>query len=216
MADDESILLRPYLKRVQIEQGGILAEIGSTIDRVYFPISGLLNVFALTLDGQAVKTATVGSDGAIGINFESGHASARVVAQLLSVLLSIPVPQFRDIVESNPMLRRMYERTMENQLAQARSAAVCNLLHSAEQRFCRVLLETSDRTSSDEVLLTHEVLSELLGVQRSFVTAMAAALRKQGAIEYARGAISITNRRVLKQLSCKCFQRSNSFKRLTV
>ena len=213
LADREGVLLRPHLRKVQLEQGGILTEIGSTIDRVYFPVSGILNVFVLTLDGHAVRIETVGSEGVIGINFESGCAKARVVAQLSSVLLSIKVAEFRDIIESNPLLRRMYEQTLESQLEQARSAAVCNLLHSAEQRFCRLLLDTSDRTSSDQVRLTHEILSELVGVQRSFVTGIASSLRRQNAIEYERGTITIVNRRVLKQLACDCTYRAKNWLR---
>jgi CRP-like cAMP-binding protein len=127
------------------------------------------------------------------------------VAQLPVQALKISAKDFRAMVADSSALAEMCLRNADILLDQARITAACNSLHGVEQRFCRWLLHTADRAESDHFVLKHELLSEMLGVRRTYVTDVASGLQKRGAIAYSRGKIQILDRHMLQDLSCECY-----------
>jgi CRP-like cAMP-binding protein len=186
----------------------VLFEPGDKVDHVYFPHSGMLSLLAVMRDGKAVETATVGQEGVVGAmaGLRPYKSSVRVVVQMPTHVSKIASQRFRTLVATSEQLRNLCVEFNEVLLSQARIIAACNALHSVEARFCRWLLQSSDRANSDTVALTQEFLAEMLGVRRTSVTAVAKTLHDKGVINYSRGEIHIQDRHRLKQMSCECYE----------
>jgi CRP-like cAMP-binding protein len=200
--------LAPYLRTIELPRGLIVFEAGDEIDQVYFPQSGMLSLLAVMRNGKAIETATVGREGVVGAMAGFGHCRSlvRVVAQLPMTAGKIAATHFRKAVADSQALQKMCLRYNEVLLSQARVTAACNALHPIETRFCRWLLQSADRAASDTVLLTQELLAEMLGVRRTSVTEVAKRVQEAGAITYSRGVIRILDRAGLEQMSCECYQ----------
>ncbi len=201
-------LFAPHLATVSLSLGAVLFDPGDEVDHVYFPHSGMLSLLAVMRDGKAVETATVGREGVVGAmaGLRPYKSTVRVVVQMPTRASKIASERFRTVVAASELLRNLCIEYNEVLLSQARVMAACNALHSVEARFCRWLLQSSDRANSDTVALTQEFLAEMLGVRRTSVTAVAQTLHAQGFINYTRGVIQILNRHKLKQKSCECYQ----------
>lgn len=204
----EIALLQPHLKELQLEQGIILQEQGERIDRVYFPNSGMISLVAVMEQGNAVETATVGREGAVGAMSGLGprRAFTRAVVQMPGIGLQITTPKFQSIVEQSPAIRDIVVRYNEVLLAQVQQSAACNALHEAEARFCRWLLQSRDRSDSDIVPITQEFLAQMLGVRRTTVTLVAQSLQDAELLRYRRGRIEILDRPGLEQRACECYR----------
>jgi CRP-like cAMP-binding protein len=149
----------------------------------------------------------VGREGVIGAMAGLGlyRSLVRAVVQLPLPASRIPATAFRRAVAASDALRDLCIRYNEVMLTQARVTAACNALHPVEERFCRWLLQSSDRAASDTVTLTQELLAEMLGVRRTSVTEVARKIQDKGAITYARGVITILDRAQLERFSCECY-----------
>ena len=201
-------LLSPHLEDVHIEQGVILQEAGDPIQQVYFPLNGMISLLAVMREGNGVETATIGREGAVGVTAGLGsHRSpSRAVMQVEGDVSQISPAKFRAAVGRSDALRELVVRYNDVQLALVQQTAGCNALHHVEQRLCRWLLQTRDRCESDAVPLTQEFLSEMLGVQRTSVTAIARSLQSTGLIKYRRGRIDIIDREGIERKSCECYE----------
>jgi CRP-like cAMP-binding protein len=201
-------LLAPQLATVSLPLGTVLREPGDEVDHLYFPHSGMLSLLAVMRDGKAVETATIGREGVVGAmaGLRPYKSLVRVVVQMPTHASKIASHRFRTVVAASEQLRNLCIEYNEVLLSQARVIAACNALHSVEARFCRWLLQLSDRANSDTVALTQEFLSEMLGVRRTSVTAVAKTLHDQGVMNYAHGVIHILDRHKLEQMSCECYQ----------
>jgi Crp-like helix-turn-helix domain len=155
-----------------------------------------------------VETATIGREGAVGTMAGLGgrHAPGRAVMQVERRSSQISALQFRAAVDQSVGIRNLVVRYNDAQMALIHQSAGCNALHHVEKRLCRWLLQTRDRSDSDMLTLTHDFLSEMLGVQRSTVTLVARALQSEGLIRYSRGRIEITDRRGLEKTACECYE----------
>lgn len=204
----ELALLQPHLKEVQLEQGVILQEQGERIERVYFPNSGMISLLAVMDQGNAVETATVGREGAVGAMSGLGprRAFTRAVVQMPGMGMQIATPKFQSIVEQSPAIREIVVRYNEVLLAQVQQSAACNALHEAEARFCRWLLQSRDRSDSDIVPITQEFLAQMLGVRRTTVTLVAQSLQDAELLRYRRGRIEILDRNGLESRACECYR----------
>lgn len=177
------------------------------MEHVYFPQSGVVSLVALMRDGSSVEAATIGREGAVGLLTAAGarHASTRGVVQIPGRARRIEIARFRAVLEKSAALRDLLDRYTEAFLAQVLQTVACNALHSVEQRFCRWLLTCRDRTGADVVPLTQEAVAEMLGVQRTTVTAAARALQDAGLIRYRRGLIECVDLAGLHATSCECY-----------
>jgi CRP-like cAMP-binding protein len=201
-------LLTPHLRDVRFEQGAMLQEAGEPIEQVYFPHNGMISLLAVMRDGSGIETATIGREGAVSVmaGFGSRRSASRAVMQVAGDVSHIASPKFRAAVESSAALRNLVVLYNDVQMALFQQTAGCNALHHVEKRFCRWLLQTRDRCDSDEIPLTQEFLSEMLGVQRTSVTLIARSLQTAGLIKYRRGRIDILDRDGLEKRSCECYE----------
>ena len=201
-------LLKPHLEPVTMLPGDILFDAGETINHIYFPQSGVVSQLAAMRNGMFVECGTIGREGAVGLlsGLGSGKALKRAVVQIAGRALRIKKTTFQEILENSETLQDLKERYSEALLAQALQTVACNTLHSVEQRFCRWLLICRDRTGSDLIPLTQEALAEMLGVQRTTVTAAARALQAKNLIRYRRGVIECIDVSGLRETSCECYE----------
>jgi CRP-like cAMP-binding protein len=201
-------LLTPHLKDVVLEQGRVLQEQGERIEQVYFPCEGIVSLLAVMRQGEAIETATIGYEGAVGIFAALGsrRAHTRAVVQVRGSASRIAASRFRKVAEESEAVRRIVVRYAEMLLIQVQQTAACNALHPVEARLSRWLLQARDRLASNKINLTHEFLSQMLGVRRTTVTVVANMLQQAGLIRYHRGQIEIVDWEGLKARSCECYE----------
>lgn len=204
---DDFALVVPHLVTVELERGRVLYEPGDRIDTVYFPHDGVISLMTLMENGAAIESATIGREGALGL-----HAAVTARVSLCRAIVQTPArasrinaAQLHDCWAKSPRLREVVERHTEALFGHALQSVGCNALHSVEARFCRWLLTCHDRISSDTIALTQEFLADMLGVQRTTVTAVARSLQEKGAIQYRRGVLAIIDRAALEALACECY-----------
>ena len=198
-------LLAPQLK--DIVQGAVLQEQGERIDQVYFPHDGIVSLLAVMRQGDAIETATIGYEGAVGsfAGLGSRRAHTRAVVQVSGSASRIGASRFRKVAQDSEAVCRIVVRYGEMLLIQVQQTAACNALHPVEARLSRWLLQGRDRLESNNIKLTHEFLSQMLGVRRTTVTVVANMLQA-GLIRYHRGHIEIVDQRGLEARACECYE----------
>jgi CRP-like cAMP-binding protein len=201
-------ILQPGLIQTELKQGTLLHEAGKEIDTVYFPHSGMISLLAIMEDGTAIETATIGREGVIGAMTGVGYnlSSTRAIAQLTGKGSKISAKLFRSAVSRSNSLRELIVNHKESLLIQVQYTAACNSLHTIESRLCRWILRMRDHEESDEIPITQEFLSYMLGVNRTSVTLAARSLQNAGLIRYKRGHIQILDRAGLEEDSCECYK----------
>lgn len=201
-------LLAPHLTHVDLERGRLLYEPGDRIDVVYFPHDGVISMLTLMENGAAIESATIGCEGGVGLGAAAGPrlALSRAIVQTPCRCARIGASQLHEAWEKSPRIRELTERHAEALLGHTSQAVACNALHSVEARFCRWLLTCRDRISTDTVALTQEFLADMLGVQRTTVTAVARTLQDKGLIRYRRGVVDIADREGLRAAACECYE----------
>jgi CRP-like cAMP-binding protein len=200
-------LLAPHLAQVDLDRGRLLYDPGDRIDSVYFPHDGVISMMTLMDSGAAIESATIGREGALGLAaaVSPRQSLVRAIVQTPTRAARISAPQLHEAWEKSPRIRELVDRHSEALFGHAIQSVACNALHSVEARFCRWLLTCHDRISTDTIALTQEFLADMLGVQRTTVTAVARALQEKGAIRYRRGVVDIIDRGALQALTCECY-----------
>jgi len=199
--------LRPNLEPVDMELGDVVYEPGRLLDHLYFPTTAIVSLLYVMEDGASAEIAVVGNEGVVGISLfmggettpsravvQSAGAAYRLAARFLQV-------EFRRGGSLQHLLLR-YTQALITQMAQT---AVCNRHHSVDQQLCRWLLLSLDRLDGSDLVMTQELIANMLGVRREGVTAAAGKLQKAGVIDYRRGHISVLDRPKLETLSCECY-----------
>ena len=207
LAPPDYALLEPHLKQIPLETGGVLQNPGDRIQYVYFPLSGMISLLSVMRDGKAVETGALGRDGALGVSYGLGSPSTftRAVVQIRGRAARISAAQFQTGIRGSERMRDLFFRYKESHFLQTQQAVACNALHGAEARLSRWLLQTGDIIGGSLVPLTQEHLSQMLGVRRTTVTAIASELQEAGLIRYTRGRIEICDRDKLKKFACECY-----------
>lgn len=200
--------LYPQLELIEMPLGKVLHESGGQLQYVYFPTSAIVSLLYMMENGATAEIAGVGNEGIVGISVFMGGKTTPSTAvvyvggygfRLKSKLL------MEEFNRAGSMMRLMllYTQALMTQMSQT---AVCNRHHSVEQQLCRWLLLTHDRSPSNELTITQEMISNLLGVRREGVTASAGNLQRDGLISYRRGHISVLDRSGLESQACECYQ----------
>ncbi len=201
-------LLAPHLKEVPLEQGAVLQEQGELTEEVYFLHEGIVSLLVPMRQGEAIEIATVGREGAIGSL--AGHGPRRshtgAVVQVAGTASRITAARFRKAAEESRAIRDIIVSYGEMLLIQVQQTAACNALHDVEERLSRWLLQAHDRVDGNMIHLTHEFLSQMLGVRRPTVTVVAHMLQKAGLIRYHRGRIEVLDRPGLEARACECYE----------
>lgn len=195
------------LRLVSLDQGDILFEPDQAITHVHFPLSGAVSLVRLLRDGANVETLMVGREGMTdaGSYLRPRRSSVRAVVQLPGEALVIPAKRLREAAAAFPGVRETMEGYAADLLDELQRTVACNATHRIEPRLATWLLRSHDRSAGDALPLTQEFLSEMLGVQRTTVNAVASALQRSGAIAYRRGRITILDRAVLRRACCECY-----------
>ena len=199
-------ILEPHLRQRDFEEGSVLWDVGEQFDRVYFPLSGIISIVLPVKDGCWIEVASVGQEGAAGINYGLGQAQSATqgVAQVAGTFCYISAPQFASAARQSDEIDYFAATCCNWLLAQSQQMAACNAVHPADARFCRWLLLYAERTGDDMVPSTQEAIARSLGVRRTTVTLIAQGLQMSGIISYRRGKIVIRDRDVLRSKACDC------------
>jgi CRP-like cAMP-binding protein len=197
----------PHFERVEMPLGQVLYEAGGTLSHVYFPTTAIVSLLYVMENGASAEIAVVGNEGLVGISLFMGgdSTSSRAVVQSAGVGLRLKAQIMKDdFNRAGPVLRLLlrYTQALITQMAQT---AVCNRHHSLDQQLCRWLLLSLDRLQGNELLMTQELIANMLGVRREGVTEGALKLQQAGLIRYARGHISVLDREGLQKRSCECY-----------
>lgn len=201
--------LFPDLALVALPRGLIMLESGDHVDFVHFPVSGIVSLIYELEDGTSSETALVGSEGMVGISIymggESLPSSTEVQVKGNAYRLSRRVMKREfDLGGKLQHLALLYAQVLVCQTSQA---ALCNLHHTVEQRFCRWLLTSLDRLPGPRMAITQSQVSRLLGARRETVTKTTRRLQKEGLIENARGSIELVDRREMESRVCECYEK---------
>jgi CRP-like cAMP-binding protein len=192
---------------VALAQGTVLFNPGEPIEHIYFPQSGLVSLMVISRDGDAIESATVGREGAIGLHRALGgrRSFTRAAVQVAGHFSTISAAKLEPAIAASAAAREVITDHTELLWAEVQQLAACNALHDAASRLCRSLLQAADRVGRDQLPLTQESLATALGVRRTSVTLLAQALQKKGIIRYSRGMIQILDRPQLEACACECY-----------
>ncbi len=197
----------PGLELVEMPLGQVLYESGRTLAHVYFPISAIVSLLYVMENGASAEIAVVGNEGVVGISLFMGGGStpSRAVVQSAGQGYRLSAHNVQDeFGRSGPVMHLLlrYTQALITQMAQT---AVCNRHHSLDQQLCRWLLLSLDRLNSSQLVMTQELIANMLGVRREGVTEAALKLQKAGLIKYARGRITVLDRPALEARTCECY-----------
>ncbi|MPZ38622.1 MAG: helix-turn-helix domain-containing protein [Rhizobiales bacterium] len=207
LAPGELARLRPRLVPVELRQHEILYAMGAPMTHVYFPQSGLVSLLNINEAGDAIEAGIVSAEGVVGgvTLLDADRSISQVVVQISGRALKLPTPSFLESCKAIPRLKRLVNRHIQVLLFQAQQNAACHALHTVEGRLCRRMLQAQDITQSSVLALTQELLSYMLGAQRTSVSTIARTLQDAGFIRYRRGRIEILDKRGLEAAACECY-----------
>ena len=196
----------PALEPVNMPLGHVLYESGITLSHVYFPITAIVSLLYVMENGSAAEIAVVGNEGLVGVSLFMGGEStpSRAVVQSAGHGFRLESGAIKEEFKRAPVLHLLlrYTQALITQMAQT---AACNRHHSLDQQLCRWLLLSLDRLQSNELVMTQELIANMLGVRREGVTEAALKLQEAGFIRYARGRIQVLDRPGLEQRTCECY-----------
>ena len=196
----------PQLEAVELPLGRVLYESGRTLSHVYFPTTAIISLLYALEDGTSVEISVVGNEGLVGIPLFMGGEStpSRAVVQSAGHGFRLPAHTIKEEFERAPVqhLLLRYTQALITQMAQT---AVCNRHHLLDQQLCRWLLLSLDRLQGNELVMTQELIANQLGVRREGVTEGALKLQQAGLIRYARGHITVLDRKGLERRVCECY-----------
>jgi len=195
------------LEPVQMPLGEVLYEPGVALNYVYFPITSIVSLLYVMQNGASAEIAVVGNEGIVGVSLFMGGEStpSRAVVQSAGSGCRLKAQIMKEeFNKAGPVLHLLlrYTQALITQMAQT---AVCNRHHSLDQQLCRWLLLSLDRLEGDELVMTQELIANMLGVRREGVTEGALNLQKFGLIKYARGHITVLDRAGLEKRTCECY-----------
>jgi CRP-like cAMP-binding protein len=199
--------LFPHLKPVTLLLGTVLHESGSLMRHIYFPTDAIVSLLYVLDNGASAEIAVVGNDGAVGVSLFMGGetTTSRAVVQSAGCAFRLTGARLKREFALHGDLMYVLLRYTQSLITQMAQTAVCNRHHSVDQQLCRWLLLSLDRLSSNELIMTHELIANMLGVRREGVTDAAGKLQKLGVIRYRRGRITVLNRPELEHLCCECY-----------
>lgn len=197
----------PELEAMDMPLGLVLYESGETRKHVYFPTTCIVSLLYVLEDGSSAEIAVVGNEGMVGISLFMGGGStpSRAIVQSAGKGFRLNASVMKlEFDRSGPAMHLLlrFTQALITQMAQT---AVCNRHHSLDQQLCRWLLLSLDRLSGSELVMTQELIANMLGVRREGVTEAALKLQRAGLIQYARGHISVLDRPGLERRSCECY-----------
>lgn len=205
---DELAPMIDELREVELRHGRVLYESDEPIRHVYFPLTGAASIIAESPDGESCDVAVVGNEGFVGLPvfLGTGQVPMKAVAQVPGSALEMGVEAFRIHLDSGPKLHQLLTYYTQMRMVEMGQTALCNRVHSVEQRTARWLLQLDERVDEAPFELTQEFFATVLGTHRPSVTLAAGHLRQLGLIDYSRGSIEVLDRDGLEAASCPCYR----------
>ncbi len=204
---DERERIYPQLDLVPMPLGKVLYESGDQLRYVYFPTNCIVSLLYVLADGASAEISVVGNEGLIGIALFMGGEStpSRAIVQSAGFAYRLEGQLLKNEFHRNGEVQVLLLRYTQALITQMAQTAVCNRHHSVDQQLCRWLLLSLDRLASNQLVMTQELIANMLGVRREGVTEAAGKLDKLGVIHYARGRITVLDRPKLEELCCECY-----------
>jgi CRP-like cAMP-binding protein len=205
---DDYERLAPNLQPVSFSLGEIVYGFAAQLDYVFFPTTSIISLLYTMENGASAEMGLTGNDGVVGIALFMGGGTMpnRAVVQSAGGALRMKAKVLQDEFALGGKFQKLLLRYTQALITQISQTAVCNRLHSVEQQLCRWLLLSHDRLNTDELVMTQELIADMLGVRREGVTVAAGRLQDDGAISYVRGRIQILDRAKLEQTVCECYR----------
>ena len=199
--------LSPHLELAPMPLGHALYESGSRMQHVYFPTTAIVSLLYVLENGASAEIAIVGNEGIVGISlFMGGETTpSRAVVQSAGFGYRVKAHLLKEEFNRGGPVQRLLLRYTQALITQMTQTAVCNRHHSVEQQLCRWLLLSLDRLSSATLIMTQELIANMLGVRREGVTEAAGNLQRAGLIHYSRGRITVLDRSGLEKAVCECY-----------
>ena len=199
--------LAPQLRSLKLNLGDTLHYSGEVVDRVYFLNSGILSCVLTSDEGTEVEVGLIGREGAACAlaALVGGQNSPQIIVQASGEAMFLTADQLRAEFARNGEFQQRILRYIQLFSEQSSQVALCNRLHSVEDRLARWLLMMQDRVQNEQLEMTQEFLAAMLGSRRAGVTLAAGILKKAGLIEYSRGKITILDREGLEDVACECY-----------
>ena len=199
--------LLPQLQPVSFSLGEVVYEFGGHLDYVYFPTNSIVSLLYTMENGTSAEMGLTGNDGVVGIALFMGGGTMpnRAVVQSAGGAIRMKANMMQAEFARGGKFQQLLLRYTQALITQISQTAVCNRLHAVEQQLCRWLLLSHDRLQVDELIMTQELIADMLGVRREGVTVAAGRLQDAGAISYVRGHIKILDRQKLEDTVCECY-----------
>ena len=199
--------LYPHLSLEFLPLGKVLYESGHALRHVYFPVDSIISLLYVMESGASAEISLVGNEGLIGIAVFMGGEStpSRALVQSAGHAFSLPAVHFKHEFNNDADMRMLMLRSTQALITQMAQTAVCNRHHSIDQQLCRWLLLSMDRLPNNRLVMTQELIANMLGVRREGVSDAAGKLQKLGVITYQRGMITVLDRPRLEKLCCECY-----------
>ena len=205
---DEYARLRKHLTPVSLPLGEVLYEPNERITQVYFVNTGIVSLVTHLKDGSSVEVGVLGNEEMVGMSVVLGDdiSPNQAIVQIADGAMRMEVSTFRKVIKDEGHLLGLLLRSTLAMLKQVSQTAVCNGSHMTGERLARWLLMCHDRVAGDEIELTQEFISQMLGIRRSGVSQAAVELHRRGLINYSRGRITVVDRSGLEQYACECYR----------
>src|SRR5579862_1966186 len=197
----------PLIESVDMPLGQVLYESGGALSHVYFPTTSIVSLLYVMENGASAEIAVVGNEGIVGVSLFMGGEStpSRAVVQSAGRGVRLRAKTMKDEFNRAGPVLHLFLRYTQALITQMAQTAVCNRHHTLDQQLCRWLLLSLDRLEGNQLVMTQELIANMLGVRREGVTEGALKLQHAGLIRYARGHITVLERKGLEERSCECY-----------
>jgi CRP-like cAMP-binding protein len=212
LPDEDFARVKSKLEPVSFALGAVLYESDEKLDYVYFPTTAIVSLLYIMENGSTAEIGVVGNDGMLGISLFLGGdtTTSRAIIQSAGTAVRMKAKDLKEEFEMGGRFQKLLLRYTQALITQISQTAVCNRLHSVEQQLCRWLLLSHDRLNSDKLIMTHDLISNMLGVRREGVTLAARKLAVKKLIKNSRGTITVIDRQGLENVVCECYKVVNA------
>lgn len=198
----------PKLSRVKFDLGDVIYESGENMDHAYFPTTAIISLLYIMENGSTAEIGVIGNDGIVGVSLFMGGDSttSRAVVQSAGEAMKIKATDLKAEFKLGGRFQELLLRYTQALMTQISQTAVCNRLHPIEQQLCRWLLLSHDRLHTDKLVMTHDLISNMLGVRREGITLAAQKLAGRKLITNMRGTMTVIDRNGLELAACECYK----------
>lgn len=205
---EEFARLSPSLEPVTLALGQVIYESGEQLEHVFFPTTAIISLLYIMENGSTAEIGMAGNDGLVGIALFMGGSTTpnRAVVQSAGNAFRLKAKALRFEFHLSGEFQNILLRYTQYLMTQISQTAVCNRLHTVEQQLCRWLLINHDLLQSNKLIMTHDLIANMLGVRREGVSIAAGHLQKLKLIQYVRGTITMLDRDGLENTACECYQ----------